>query len=228
MKFVYWITEAEECRLREEMETSQINMRSAKGVVCTPLTEKNKISSVAPEVWRETCARQGSWYRVSEKNGLYLVVSSFELVGYEDKREATITFSDFHPSRLPTSEEKMDMISDPGFSVKIPSEWQNVNETEKRVALNWAGRLGSDIEDYDLLFLTHTANHANFINPRFFIKEDPGLIPFSIDRSAHLCSCCLELFQVLGSKYPKKLVAPCAGAVIFANLKPDQYLLVKK
>jgi hypothetical protein len=84
------------------------------------------------------------------------------------------------------------------------------------------------VEDYDFLYLSHTANHANFIKPHFFIQENQSIIPYSIDRSAHLCSCCLELFQVLGTQYQKKLVAPCPGATIFARLKPNRYLLVKK
>jgi hypothetical protein len=97
---------------------------------------------------------------------------------------------------------------------------------EKKIYLRWASRLGSDVKDYDLLYLSHTANHANFINPRFFVQDGNGIIPYSIDRSAHLCSCCVELFQVLGGKFEKNLVAPCPGAVIFARLRADRYLLV--
>mgnify|MGYP000047008739 CR=1 FL=1 len=62
----------------------------------------------------------------------------------------------------------------------------------------------------------------------FFIRDEENIIPYSIDRSAHLCSCCVELFQVLGDEFERKLVAPCPGATIFARLKPDRYLLVEK
>jgi len=84
------------------------------------------------------------------------------------------------------------------------------------------------MDDWDSLFLTHTATHANFINPRFFIESDSHIIPYSIDRSANLCSCCLELFQIVGERWRKKLIAPCAGAVIFSRLPKDRYLLVEK
>jgi len=47
------------------------------------------------------------------------------------------------------------------------------------------------------------------VKPRFFIREGETMIPYSIDRSAHLCSSCLELFHVLGEEHKKKLVAPC-------------------
>ena len=111
---------------------------------------------------------------------------------------------------------------------RIPSDWKQVGETEKRIYLRWARRLGSDIQEYDFLYLSHTANHANFINPHFFVEDEDGVIPYSIDKSAHLCSCCVELFQVLGGEFDRKLVAPCPGATIFARLKPDRYMLVEK
>jgi len=84
------------------------------------------------------------------------------------------------------------------------------------------------VDDYGFLYLSHSANHANFLSPRFFVRDGEGMIPYSIDRSAHLCSCCVELFQILGGNYQKKMVAPCPGATIFARLKPDQYLLVER
>ena len=227
-KHIYWLTKDEERRLREELAGQDIEMVSVKGIVCRPLDGLDKISSIAPEVWNQTCSRQGSWYRASDKNGLYLVISSFELEGYEDKKAATITESDFDPPRLATPEEKMAMIDDPPFAKQVPAEWKEANDTEKRIFLRWARRLGSEAKDFEDLHLSHTANHANFIRPRFFVKERESIIPYSIDRTAHLCSCCLELFQVLGAQHRKKLVAPCPGATIFGRRKPNLYLLVEK
>jgi hypothetical protein len=227
-KHVYWLTEHEEAQLREELARRDVRVKSAKGVVCTPLDRINTITSVAPEVWNETCKRQGSWYRTSQKRGHYLIISSFLLEGYDDQQAATISESDFVPPRRATLEEKQALMNDPELRKRLPPEWQQVEETEKRIYLRWARRLGSDMSDYDVLFLSHTANHANFIRPRFFIREGKDIIPYSIDRSAHLCSSCVELFQILGSEYKKKLVAPCPGAVIFARLKADRYLLVEK
>ncbi|MCP4667530.1 MAG: hypothetical protein GY849_14305 [Deltaproteobacteria bacterium] len=226
-KHVYWLTRDGEVRLREELARDGVRLKSAKGVVCTPLDRINKIASVAPEVWNGTCARQGSWYRNSEKKGLYLIVSSFPLEDYEEHKAATITASDFVLPRQATREEKEALVAAPGFERQLPPEWQRVDDRQKRIYLRWARRLGSDVEDYDFLYLSHTANHANFIQPRFFVREDNGIIPYSIDRSAHLCSCCLELFQVLGGEHKKKLVSPCSGAANFARLRPDRFLLVE-
>ena len=227
-KFIYWMTKDDEARLRDILETRNIKIKTAKGAVCTPLDEINKISSIAPTVWNEICYRQGSWYRKSGKNGQYLIVSTFKLDGFEDYLEAVISLSDFKPPRRATERDKQDMIQDPEFEKEVPSEWKRINENGKKTALKWAKRIDSSIEDYETLYLTHTANHANFLNPRFYIKENNLVIPYSIDQSANLCSCCLEIYQVVGQSYLKKFVAPCAGAVIFARLKPDQYLLVER
>jgi hypothetical protein len=227
-KHVYWLTKDEEAGLRKKLTAHDTKLKSAKGIVCTPLDVINKVSSVAPDVWDDTCCRQGSWYRTSDKNGLYLVISSFELEGFEDQKAATITESDFVPPRLASLKDKQALLQDSSLKSRIPEEWQHVEDIEKRIYLRWARRLGSDVQDYDFLYLSHTANHANFINPRFFVRDSNGIIPYSIDRSAHLCSCCVELFQVIGSEYQKILVAPCPGATIFSRLKPDRYLLVKK
>jgi hypothetical protein len=228
IKHIYWLKKDEEARLREELAGQDIEMVSVKGVVCRPLDGVDQISSVAPEIWNQTCARQGSWYRASDKNGLYLVISSFELEGYVDKKAATITESDFDPPRLARPEEKEAMIDDLQFARQVPPEWREANDTEKRIFLRWARRLGSEAEHFEDLHMSHTANHANFIRPRFFIKDKEEMIPYSIDRTAHLCSCCLELFQVLGTQHKKKLVAPCPGATIFGRRKPNRYILVEK
>jgi len=89
-----------------------MGLESGKGVVCPGLDEINKIIRVSPEVWSETCHRQGSWYRESGKAGQYLIISSFELHGFEQFKEATISRSDFLLPRPATREEKEEMVED--------------------------------------------------------------------------------------------------------------------
>ncbi len=226
-KHIYWLQESQEADLREELQQQNRKLKTAKGIVCTPLDRINKIASVPPSVWDETCSRQGSWYRQSKRNGQFLIVSSFELKNFEKYRSAILTESDFVPPRLATDEDTEALFQDEALSKSMPEEWTNVQETEKRIYLRWARRLGAAPPDYEALYRAHTANHANFIHPRFFIEDSRGPIPYSINLSAWLCSCCVELFQVLGSHYHKKLVAPCPGATIFARLKPNRYLLVE-
>lgn len=227
VKHIYWLTEEQEGQLKTILAERKIKLKAGKAVVCPGLDEINKIISVAPEVWNGTCKRQGSWYWRSDKKDLYLIISSFDLEGFEPYKQAVLTVSDFRLPRPATRPEKQDMLEDEEFRPSVPKEWYEVSDFEKRLWIRWARRLGSDA-DWDLLFLTHTANHANFSKPRFFIEEDGCIIPYSIDRSANLCSCCLELFGVLGEKWKKKLVAPCSGAVVFSRLEKDRYLLVEK
>jgi hypothetical protein len=227
-KHIYWLPGDEALQLQNTLENRGIKLKHAKGIVCTPLDKINKITSVAPEIWDDTCCRQGSWYRTSDKNGFYLIISAFELDGFEAQKAAVITESDFVPPLLASQSEKQVLLDNPRFQERMPARWRQVGDIEKRIYLRWAKRLGSSVQDYDQLYMTHTANHANFITPKFFIETSDGIIPYSIDKSAHLCSCCVELFQVLGSEFKKKLVAPCPGATIFARLKPNRYLLVEK
>lgn len=85
-KNVYWLKEDEALSLQDELKERGLVARIAKGVVCTPLDERNRISIVPPSVWGETCSRQGSWYRQSDRNHLFLVVSSFDLDSFERAR----------------------------------------------------------------------------------------------------------------------------------------------
>jgi len=228
IKYIYWFTPEEEEQLRERLLARGIRLKSAKGIVCTPLDPINKITSVPPEVWDDTCGRQGSWYRASDKSGLYLVVSAFELEDQADHLAAVLTLSDFVPPRRATTAEKEQLVDDPQFQAKLPEGWKHPTETERRIYLRWARRFGSSTDNYAFLYLSHTANHANFVCPRFFIEDESGTVPYSIDATAHSCSCCVELFQILGQEYARKLVLPCPGAAIFARLEPDRYLLVAR
>lgn len=228
IKHIYWLTAEEEEQLREGLASRGIALKSAKNIMCAPLDPVSKVTSVAPEVWNATCKRQGSWYRESDRNGLYLVVSPMELPEVEDRKAAVITESDFVPPRLAADEDRYALVADPLYMAAEPEEWKRPADVEKRIYIRWAGRMGSDVEDYDELYLAHSANHANFLRPRLFVRDEKGMIPYSIDRTANLCSCCVELFQVLGEEYDRKLVAPCPGAVIFSRLKKDRYLLVTR
>ncbi len=228
-KFVYWLSESEERALRDRLAGWGTKVKTVRGVVCPALDRSARVSSISPKTWDETCARQGSWYRASEKNGRYLVVSPDPILGLDGRWAAVITLSAFTPPRLATASEEAEMARDPCLKRNIPPGWYRVRSGEKRAFLRWASQLGSSVAEFRALFLAHTANHANFISPRFFVRDDGGnAIPYSLDRSAHLCSCCLELFQVIGGHFKKKLVAPCPGAVRFARLDPDRYFLVER
>jgi hypothetical protein len=214
--------------LRNRLLAEGTKVKTVRGVVCPALDRSAAISSISPQTWNQTCARQGSWYRASDKNDHYLIVSPEPIRDLNGRCAAAITASDFEPPRLASATEKAEMASDPFVKRHIPQGWYKVSGGEKRGFLRWANQMGSPVEVFRTLFLSHTSNHANFMSPRFFVCDDAcNPIPYSLDRSAHLCSCCLELFQVIGGHFRKKLVAPCPGAVRFARLDPDRYFLVE-
>ena len=143
-KHIYWLSEIREARLREELSEQNIKLKKAKGIVCTPLDRINKIASVSPMVWNETCSRQGSWYRNSDRKGRFLIISSFDLKNYEKYRSAIITETDFEPPRLASEKDTDALIQDEKFRKRMPEEWGKVQEMEKRIYLRWARRLGSE------------------------------------------------------------------------------------
>jgi len=148
-----------------------IKLKSGKAVVCAGLDEISKIMSVPPDVWDSTCRRQGSWYRNSEKNGKYLIISSFELEGYERFKEAVITQSNFILPRPITREEKKIMVDDEQFKSLVPREWYSITDLEQRIWIRWARKLGSEEGWGFLFFLTHTACHANFYQTTIFLSS---------------------------------------------------------
>ena len=227
-KYVYWITES------QFKDTCHALSQNGRSVALCPrlpgLALKAGLSAagVPPTAWNGTCNRQGSWYRHSAKNGLFLLVTHFRLTDPDVREHAVITETQFHPPRLASEQDKMDLVADHAFQKRLPEEWSAIHNAEKRIYLKWAKRLGSDLAVFDRLFLSQTANHSNFMRPRLYVKDESGTpIPYSIDRSAHLCSCCVELFNIVGTRHLKKLVAPCPGAAICAGLQPNRYLMVK-
>jgi hypothetical protein len=157
---------------------------------------------------------------------MFLLVTGFQIPNPDGQLHAVITETRFKPPRLANEQDKMELVADPDFRKRLPGEWSQISATEKRIYLKWAKRLGSDCDEFNRLYLSQTANHSNFMRPRFYIEDDSGApIPYSIDRSAHLCSCCVELFDIFGTRHRKKLIAPCPGAVICSGLRPDRYLL---
>ena len=105
--------------------------------------------------------------------------------------------------------------------------WDKIDPGEKAFYRRWFERYGAaDPFDLEKIFIFHSANHANFLDAKFFIPAGNGVVPYSIADSLRTCSSCLELFNVLGDRWPLKYVMPCLGAVQFARLPQDQYLKV--
>jgi len=227
-KYVYWLTGIQfhdTCSMLSKTGREVVLVSRLPGLA---LKSRLPIAGVPPAAWNGTCNRQGSWYRHSEKKNMFLLLSSFQLLDFDIRLQAVITESNFYPPRLASEQEKMALVEDSAFKKRLPEEWSQISSPEKRIYLKWAKRLGSNLDEFNALFLSHTANHSNFMRPLLYAEDDNGVqIPYSIDCSAHLCSCCVELFDIVGARHPKKLVAPCPGAVICTGLEPNRYLMVE-
>ena len=65
-----------------------------------------RVFYASPQAWNRVCARQGSWYRDSDRAGQYMLVSAERLPPEHDAwLDAEMRLSDFDPDHLPTERE---------------------------------------------------------------------------------------------------------------------------
>ncbi|MCP4579722.1 MAG: hypothetical protein GY846_25915 [Deltaproteobacteria bacterium] len=201
-----------------------IPMQEAKKAVCVPLSKKIDLGYVPPGAWEayDLCKRQLSWYKTSPHFGQILVVSSRNLAPWGLVEEVRISNSKFRCRTFPGPDEQLALLDRESYQAAKPKAWEKIDSDEKKRNGRWLKIMGIHRLSYEELFVTHCANHANFIEPEYFLEgEEP--IPYSLGKTTHLCSACLELFNIIGSEWKKKLVAPCPGAVLFAGMTSNRY-----
>lgn len=231
-KYCYWVDESVFVRLKADLSDTGSSLYEAKRAVCVPLSSKIKIASVDPEAWDkyDLCRRQLSWYKFSPYYGMFLIISSFPLIEHGLETPHTIIEPvKFKIPEKPDEEQRKKLISQNSYQISRPDEWENIDPEDKSgLQAKWMKVMGITGMTYPELFAYHCANHANFIEPRFFINSNngDGIIPYSIDKTKHVCSCCLELFNIIGSEFKTKLVVPCPGAVLFAGMSVNKYYQV--
>ncbi len=226
-RYYYWIKGDRLKGVLEDLRSAGHRVVSLKkGPVCLSLRSKKRICVVFQDAWSSGCKRQGSWYGLSSKRGDILLVSPIRLKIINCLIGGIIEESDFIPPRYADFEDKLRLFQNLRFSNLIPWRWRYVSESEKRIYIRWAKRFRGNVDDYYQLYLSHSANHSNFISPLLYVKEKDLIIPYSIEHTASVCSCCIELFGILGSEFKIRYVIPCPGACIFAELRSDIYLRV--
>jgi hypothetical protein len=157
-----------------------------------------------------------------------LIVSSTPLEYPGLDRPIVIHESTFQPNRFPLPEDVTQLVQSREFEKNKPRLWDKVTIAEKDIYQRWLERFHvQESFDFDRIFMIHSANHANFLDPRFFTRVGEAVIPYSIAKSAYVCSSCLEFFNILGSQWPVKYVVPCLGAVQFARVPQDKYFKVE-
>lgn len=129
----------------------------------------------------------------------------------------------FSLPKLPDREERLKLIEQESYQKAKPPEWENIDAEGPELHHQWLKMMGLRGVSYEELFITHCANHANFIEPIYFIVEENGPVPYSIDKTSHICSACLDFFNIIGTPFRKKIVVPCPGAVLFAGMAANRY-----
>ncbi len=224
-KFTYWLTETDFNFLKENLSPKGIDFFASKRAVCVPLSKEVEIGFVPSDAWGKYpfCRRPLSWYKASPFVGRILVVSSFDLKEYHFPPETIIRESDIQPSNLPDREGKIKLIEQESYQKSKPPEWENIDAEGPELHNQWLRMMGLREVSYEELFITRCANHANFIEPTYFIIEENEPVPYSIDKTSHICSACLEFFNIIGTQFRKKMVVPCPGAVLFAGMAANRY-----
>jgi hypothetical protein len=227
-KFCYWTGLAGLREVRNALEEKGLQLTDETHLPCRVLRESMNIAFVSPSAWNGFCKRRTSWFRKSEMSDKFLIVSKSPMDLRDLDHLIMITDSNFRPDRFPSSEEISQLIQSWEYQKRKPSEWEKTDPLEKDFYKRWFERQQrKEPFDFDQIVLGHGANHANFIDPQFFENVNGEKAPYSISDSLHVCSSCLEFFNILGNQWRVKYVVPCIGAVQFARLPMGKYFEVK-
>ena len=227
-KFCYWVDFHRLKAVRRNLEEIQMDLPDESRIPCRVLRASKEIAFLAPPAWNGFCKRRTSWYRNSDRAGKFLIVSNSPLDVPDLESPITIMGSNFMPDRLPNPDEISQLVRSKEYQKRKPSEWDKPDPLENDFYQRWFERQQrKEPFDFDKILLSHSANHANFIDPKFFINMNGAKVPYSIADSIYVCSSCLEFFNILGEQWIEKYVVPCIGAVQFAHLPMDHYFEVK-
>ena len=226
-KFCYWVDLHGLRAVRKNLEERGLELPDEARIPCRVLKASKEIVYLAPPAWNGFCKRRTSWYRKSEMAEKFLIVGNSPLDPLNLQCPIIIRESDFRPNCFPNPDGLSQLVRSEEYQKRKPSEWDNPDPLEREFYERWFERhRENEPFDFDKIFMSHSANHANFLEPKFFVKLNGATVPYSIADSLRVCSSCLEFFNILGSQWKVKYVTPCIGAVMFAHLPVDRYLEV--
>jgi hypothetical protein len=183
---------------------------------------------VSPEAWDGICKRKTSWHRTSEKATQSLLVSNLPLDLPGLGRPTIIRSSAFRSERTASPEEVDRLLTSEIYRKRKPRIWDKPDPLEEQLYQRWFLRYGDNERfDFEAILRSHSANHANFLDPIHYVFMPGGKAPYSIAGSLYVCSSCLEFFAILGDQWRFKYVVPCIGAVQFARLPINKYFEVE-
>jgi hypothetical protein len=170
-KFCYWVDADRLNKVRENVEQSGGEFDDEARIPCRVLRVSREVSYCAPPAWYGFCKRRTSWYWESEKAGKHLIVSSIPFDDLDIGNPIIITESSFNPDRLPSPDEIAQLVKSPEYEKRKPKAWEDVEPIDKDFYQTWFERhRENEPFDFDKIFMSHSANHANFLDPKFFVK----------------------------------------------------------
>jgi hypothetical protein len=229
-KYAGWADADAAKALKEQLTACGIAVHEARNAVCTPLAQQIQVGIVVPETWRQTqlCKRPLSWYWASPLAGRFLIISAMALDSFGFPAQIVLRKRCvFRPPLLPDESQQRRMIQRPSYLAAKPEMWDRLDDQDVAEQQRWMRVMGIRRKRFEDLFVTHCANHANFIEPEYFIEQDGEQIPYSIGPTNQVCSACLEFFNVIGGRFRYKLVVPCPGAAIYAGMPVNRYIEVE-
>ncbi len=223
-KHIYWLDPRTHQGLIDELAKDKKNVYKAKHHPCESLYPRRERVLVVPGIWDMQCRRQGSWYRASSRKGLFLLVTNQPFDTLEPR--GILTIEPFEPPRTASDEDVLEILSDERVPALLPEGWGLFSPWELQAIHRYL--LGEGIErSLQEIFSYYTSNHVNFVYPRFYLDgPDGGIIPYSIQKTALVCSACVEIFGILGEAFPLKYLVPCPG-LKYVKPEPGRYLRVE-
>lgn len=224
IKHIYWLDPVEHRDALAELRNENKLVYRARHTPCQALYPRREVALVEPAVWDLQCSRQGSWYRSSRRNGQTILVTNRPMDAFVPW--GCLTLEDFRPPRMATDEDVLELLSHARAPSLLPLGWGIFSPWEVQAILTYlaAEKIDRSLQE---VFSYYTANHLNFVFPRLFLQEEGGpVIPYSIHRTALVCSACVEIFGILGEDYPVKYLAPCPG-LKYVKPPSSQYLCVR-
>ena len=229
-RHIYWIEESQFGQIKTQLKKQGIKLSAALKTPCETLNAQgNKAFYASPGVWNRVCVRQGSWFRESDKSDKTLVVSETRLPEqYDVYLDAVIDGSDFKPTRLPSNNTLVKVVESSEYKNARPDEWEQPGIKDKlmfKILFTITGYWGWG-ENLNTNWLTHRANHANFLAKTVSTEIDGETVPYSVSENSGVCSSCVEFFNI-NAPDTRKLVAACPGSITFSTVERDLYYDVK-
>lgn len=229
-KYIYWVPGGEFKNFRNNLNSTEFNLQSVRKTSCETLNAIGKtVRYASPKVFSGLCKRQGSWYRESNRDGHFLVVSEEKLPEqYDHYLNANMVATDFSPEVLPVQSDLMKLVESEEYQSQRPDDWENKTFKEAlmyKIMFTLTGFWGFG-DNLAKHWNNHCANHANFLTHRFTTKIDDESIPYSVTNNDGVCSSCVEFFNVIDQE-SRKMVRACPGAVHFSSVEGHKYYEVR-